>query len=393
MAIKLKGLDYLNIASEFSDDEILVQHTARNFVENEILQIIEKHFEEGTFPIHLVQQFADLGFLGVNIPEEFGGAGLSNLAYGLVCQELEKGDSGIRSFVSVQGSLVMYPIFKYGNKNQKEKWIPLLANSKIIGCFGLTEPDFGSNPAGLTTRAQKVSGGYILNGTKMWITNGSIADIAIVWAKTDDDVIRGFIVEKEFEGFSAPEMKNKWSLRASVTSELVLDNVFVPEENLLPNIEGVKGPLGCLSQARFGIAFGSIGSAMAVYEASLKYARERIQFDKPIASFQLVQEKLVWMLNEITKGQLLALQVGKNKDNGTATFQQISMAKRNNVWVARECAKLAREIHGANGISSEYPIMRHLMNIESVYTYEGTHDMHTLILGQDVTGIQAFSDN
>jgi len=391
--MKLKGLDYLNISSHLSDVEILVQHTARDFVVKEILPIIDGHFQNSTFPHHLIKMFGELGFLGVNLPQNFECAGLSNIAYGLVCQELERGDSGIRSFVSVQGSLVMFPIYKFGSNTQKQKWLPLLASGEIVGCFGLTEPDFGSNPAGLKSTAKKVDGGYILNGSKMWITNGSIADIAIVWAKTKNNVIRGFIVENDFEGFSASEMKNKWSLRASVTSELILKNVFVPDDNVLPNIKGIKGPLSCLSQARFGIAFGAIGSAIALYEASLKYSKERIQFDKPIASFQLVQEKLVWMLNEITKAQLLALQVGKNKDNGTETFQQISMIKRNNVWMARECAKLARDIHGANGISGEYPIMRHLMNIESVFTYEGTHDMHTLILGQDITGIQVFGNN
>ena len=284
----------------------------------------------------------------------------------------------------------MYPIFSYGSEDQKRKWLPLLASGEVIGCFGLTEPDHGSDPAGMTTRAKKVSGGYILNGAKMWITNGSIADVSVVWAKTEDKVVRGFLVEKGADGFTAPDMKNKWSLRASVTSELILQDVFVPNENILPEIEGMKGPLSCLTQARYGIGWGAIGCAMAVYEASVKYAKERTQFDKPIGSFQLVQEKLVWMLTEITKGQLLALHTGKNKDNGTLTFQQVSMAKRNNTWVARECAKLAREIHGANGITGEYPIMRHLMNMESVYTYEGTYDMHTLILGQDITGKPAF---
>ncbi len=388
--MELQGINYLGISSFFSDEELMVQHTTREFVENEISPIIDDHYKLGTFPIELVLQFGDMQYLGVNLPEEYGGSGMSNVTYGLICQELERGDSGIRSFVSVQSSLVMYPIFSYGSEDQKRKWLPLLASGEIIGCFGLTEPDHGSDPAGMTTRAKKVSGGYILNGAKMWITNGSIADVSVVWAKTEDKVVRGFLVEKGADGFTAPDMKNKWSLRASVTSELILQDVFVPNENILPEIEGMKGPLSCLTQARYGIGWGAIGCAMAVYEASVKYAKERTQFDKPIGSFQLVQEKLVWMLTEITKGQLLALHTGKNKDDGTLTFQQVSMAKRNNTWVARECAKLAREIHGANGITGEYPIMRHLMNMESVYTYEGTYDMHTLILGQDITGKPAF---
>tara|TARA_B100000941_G_scaffold112696_1_gene79175 strand:+ start:17115 stop:18284 length:1170 start_codon:yes stop_codon:yes gene_type:complete len=388
--MKLKGLDYLDISSNFSDDEIMIQHSVREFVDKEVTPIIDEHFKNGTFPSELIPQFSDMNLLGVNLPEEYGCGGMSHIAYGLVCQELERCDSGIRSFVSVQGSLVMFPIYAYGNEDQRKKWLPKLASGEAIGCFGLTEPDYGSNPGDMITTAKKTEGGYILNGAKMWITNGSIADIAVVWAKTEDGVVRGFLVEKGMEGFSAPKMKNKWSLRASVTSELIFDNVFVPEENLLPNVKGMKGPLGCLTQARYGIGWGSIGAAMAMYEASLKYAKERIQFDKPIASYQLVQEKLVWMLTEITKGQMMNMQVGRLKDSGDMKFQQVSMIKRNNVWVARECCKLARDIHGGNGISGEYPVMRHLMNIESVYTYEGTHDMHTLILGNDVTGIPAF---
>lgn len=387
--MKLKGVDFLNISDLFSEDEIMIQHSVREFVENEIMPIIDNHFKEGTFPNKLISKFAEMNLLGVNLPLEYGCGGMSNVAYGLVCQELERCDSGIRSFVSVQGSLVMYPIYAYGSEKQRKRWLPKLASGDLIGCFGLTEPDYGSNPAGMTTKAIKTDGGYIVNGTKMWITNGSVADIAIVWGKDDDNIIRGFVVEKDFKGFTAPKMKNKWSLRASITSELVLEDVFVPNENVL-NIEGLKGPLGCLTQARYGIGWGAIGAAMAMYEASVKYSKERIQFDKPIASFQLVQEKLVWMLNEITKGQLLNLKVGRNKDDKTLEFEQISMIKRNNVWVARECCKLARDIHGANGISGEYPIMRHLMNIESVYTYEGTHDMHTLILGNYITDIPAF---
>lgn len=388
--MKLKSLDYLNISSHFTDDEIMVQHTARDFVTNEVMPDIEKHFEEGSFPSDMIQKFGDLGFLGMNLPEEYGCAGMSHIAYGLLCQELERGDSGVRSFVSVQGSLVMYPIYAYGSEEQRKRWLPKLASGENVGCFGLTEPNHGSDPGGMLTNAKKVDGGYILNGAKMWITNGSIADVAVVWAKDEEGIIRGFLVEKDFEGFSAPLMKHKWSLRASITSELVMKDVFVPDKNLLPNVKGLKGPLGCLTQARYGIGWGTIGAAMALYDESVKYSKERVQFGKPIASYQMTQDKLAWMLTEITKGQLLALHIGKNKDAKTMRFQEISMLKRNNTWVARECAKLAREIHGANGISGEYPIMRHLMNIESVYTYEGTHEMHTLVLGHDITGIDAY---
>ena len=385
----LNPLDLLDIRSELSEEECITQDTVTRFVNKQVLPIIKEAFEEHFFPTDLIPEIANLGLLGSSI-KGYDCAGLNSICYGLICQELERGDSGLRSFVSVQSSLVMYPIFSYGSEEQKKKWLPSLAKGESIGCFGLTEPHGGSDPTNMKTHAKKDGNDWILNGSTMWITNGSISDIAIVWAKTEDGVVRGFIVEKGMNGFSAPVMKNKWSLRASVTSELILDNVFVPEENILPNVKGMKGPLGCLTQARYGIGWGAIGAAMAVYEASLKYAKERIQFDKPIASFQLVQEKLVWMLNEITKGQLIALQTGQNKDNDTLKFQQVSLIKRNNVWVARECCKLAREIHGANGISGEYPIMRHLMNIESVYTYEGTHDMHTLILGNDITDIPSF---
>ena len=388
--MKLDGLDYLDLSSHLTENEIMVQQSTREFVNNEILPIIDKHFENGTFPDNLTSKIADMGFFGINLPREDGYGGMSNIIYGLVCQEIERGDSGIRSFISVQNSLVMFPIHAFGSDWQKQKWLPLLANGESIGSFGLTEPDHGSDPGSMDTKAVKGDGGYILNGAKMWITNGSIADVSIVWAKTEEGVVRGFLVEKEMDGFTAPEMKHKWSLRASITSELIFQDVYVPEENLLPGVEGLKGPLACLNQARYGIGWGAVGSAMAVYEASVKYAKDRKQFGKPIGSFQLVQEKLVWMLTEITKGQLLAYHTGKNKDAGTVTVQQISMLKRNNTWMARECAKLAREIHGANGISGEYPIMRHLMNMESVYTYEGTFDMHTLILGEDITGIPSF---
>ncbi len=367
----------------------MVRDLVREWVEEKVIPIIEDHYAKGTFPMELMSEIGTMGLFGCNL-KGYDCAGMSNVAYGLICQELERGDSAIRSCVSVQGSLSMYPIHAFGSEEQKQKYLPGMARGELIGCFGLTEPDHGSDPSGMETKAVEDGDSYVLNGAKMWITNGSIADVSIVWAKTEDEVVRGFLVEKGMKGFSTPEMKHKWSLRASVTSELILQDVFVPEENLLPGVEGLKGPLSCLSQARYGIGWGAIGCAMAVYEASLKYAKERIQFQKPIGSFQLVQEKLVWMLTEITKGQLLAYHVGKNKDAGTVTPQQISMLKRNNTWVARECAKLARELHGANGISGEYPIMRHLMNMESVYTYEGTFDMHTLILGQDITGISAF---
>tara|TARA_B100001250_G_scaffold292576_1_gene254215 strand:+ start:3723 stop:4877 length:1155 start_codon:yes stop_codon:yes gene_type:complete len=383
-------MDFLGINEHFSEEEVMVQNMAHEFVSKEVMPIIEENYKNGTFPEELIKKISAQGFLGCNLPTDYGCGGMSSTAYGLICQELERADSGVRSFVSVQGSLVMYPIYKYGSEEQRKKWLPKMAKGEKIGCFGLTEPNFGSNPSGMITNAKKVDGGYILNGSKMWITNGTIADVAVVWAKDEENVIRGFLVEKDFEGFSAPIMKGKWSLRASITSELVLENVFVPEENLLPNIKGLKGPLGCLNQARYGIGWGAIGAAMNLYEVALKYSKDREQFGKPIAGFQLIQEKLVWMFNEITKGQIIAMQVGRNKDNESLKHSQVSLIKRNNVWVARECAKLAREILGANGITSDYPVMRHMMNIESVYTYEGTHEMHTLILGHEITGIQAF---
>ena len=384
------GPDFYNISDLLSEEELLIQKTAHEFVKNEFKPIINEHFEKGTFPIELATKLGELGFMGSSLPEESGGAGVSGVAYGLILQELERGDSGLRSFASVQGSLVMYPIHAYGSDDQKKKWLEGLGSGRLIGCFGLTESNFGSNPGGMATTAKKDGDDWIINGSKMWITNGTIADIAIVWAKDDNGEIRGFIVEKDFEGFSSPVMHGKWSLRASVTSELVLENVFVPESHILPNIKGLKGPLGCLTQARFGIGWGAIGTAMNLYDVALEYSKDRIQFDKPIAAFQMTQDKLVWMLNEITKGQLLALHVGKNKDNGTMKHTQVSMIKRNNVEVARECAKIARGILGGNGITADYPIMRHMMNIESVYTYEGTHEMHTLILGHDITGMPAF---
>ena len=387
--MKFEGVDYYHIDDLLTEEEKLIRSTIREFVEDKVIPIIEKHYREGTFPMHLIPEMAELGIFGATLPEKYGCANLNNVAYGLMMQELERGDSGIRSFASVQSALVMYPIYTFGTDEQKDYWLPKLARGEKIGCFGLTEPDFGSNPGGMKTRAEKVDGGFILNGTKMWITNGTIADVAVVWAKWDG-IVHGFLVEKDFKGFSAPEMKNKHSLRASVTSELVLDNVFVPESHWLPNTQGLKSALMCLSQARYGIAWGVIGSMMVAYTTALEYAKSRVQFSKPIAAYQLTQAKLVWMLTEITKAQLLVLQLGRMKDQGKARFTHISLAKRNNCEVALDICRVAREILGANGILDEYPIMRHMNNLESVKTYEGTHEMHTLIIGEDITGYPAF---
>jgi len=386
---KFKGVDYYNLESLLTSEEIMIRETVREFVSNEVIPIIEKHNRESTFPVHLVPKMAELGLLGSTLPQKFGCTELNYVSYGLITQELERGDSGIRSFVSVQSSLVMYPIFKFGTENQQEYWLPLLASGEKIGCYGLTEPDYGSNPSGMITKAERVDGGYILNGAKMWITNGTIADVAVVWAKLDG-TIRGFLVEKGMKGFSAPEMKGKHSLRASVTSELIFDNVFVPDKNLLPKTEGLKNALMCLNQARYGIAWGVVGAMMACYDSALNYAKTRKQFSKPIAGYQITQEKLVYMLTEITKAQLLNMQLGRMMDKSEAKHVHVSMAKRNNCEKALEIARIAREIHGANGILDEYPVMRHSANLESVKTYEGTHEMHTLILGEDITGIQAF---
>lgn len=383
------GVDYYNIESLLSDEEIMVRNSVREFVDDQIIPIIEKQYREGTFPHHLVEKLAGLGLFGITLPQEYGCAGMNNVVYGLVMQELERGDSGIRSFVSVQSGLVMYPIFTFGSEEQKNFWLPKLASGEKIGCFGLTEPDFGSNPGGMVTRAEKVDGGYILNGAKMWITNGTIADVAVVWAKLDGEV-KGFLVEKGTKGFDAPEMKGKHSLRASVTSELIFQDVFIPEENILPKSNGLKSPLMCLSQARYGIAWGVVGAMMAVYDSALEYAKLRVQFSKPIAAYQMTQEKLVYILTEITKAQLLNLQLGRLKDQNKIKHTQISMAKRNNCEKALESARIAREILGANGILDEYPVMRHSANLESVKTYEGTHEMHTLIIGEDITGFPAF---
>ncbi|MBI3132100.1 MAG: acyl-CoA dehydrogenase family protein [Acidobacteria bacterium] len=383
--------DYMGFEGLLSDEEKMVREAARDFVNKEVLPIIEKHAQDQTFPAHLIKKMGELSFYGPSLPEEYGCAGLSNVAYGLLMYELERGDSGLRSFCSVQGSLVMWPIYAYGSEEQKRYWLPKLAAGEVVGCFGLTEPDFGSNPGGMLTKAVKEPGGkWRINGTKMWITNGTVADVAIVWAQTEDG-IRGFLVEKGTPGFSAPETHGKWSLRASVTSELVLEDVIVDEaKSLLPNVKGLKGPLGCLTQARYGIAWGALGAADASYQCALDYALNRIQFDKPIAAYQLQQEKLAWMVTELTKGQLLVLQLGRLKDAKKFTPAQVSMAKMNNVNVALEICRKARTILGANGILDEYPVMRHMANLESVYTYEGTHDMHTLIIGQEVTGLPAY---
>jgi len=373
-----------------SEEEILVRNTVREFVDGNVLPIIEKHNRASTFPMDLVPKMGELGLLGSTLPSKFGCAEMNNVAYGLVMQELERGDSGIRSFASVQSALVMYPIYAFGSEEQKDYWLPKLARAEKIGCFGLTEPDYGSNPAGMITRAEEHSDSYVLNGAKMWITNGTIADVAVVWAKLNG-IVHGFLVEKGTKGFSAPEMTGKHSLRASVTSELIFQDCEIPKHNLLPRTEGLRSPLMCLNQARYGIAWGAIGAAMACYACALDYAKSRIQFGKPIASFQITQEKLVYMLTEITKAQLLCLQLGRLKDQGKLRFQQVALAKRNNVHHALEIGRIAREILGANGILDEYPIMRHMANLESVKTYEGTHEMHTLIVGEDITGISAFA--
>jgi glutaryl-CoA dehydrogenase len=385
-----RGVDYLDIESELSTEERMTRDTVRRFVDERVLPVIEEAYLEGHFPEELIPGLAELGVLGANLPEEYGCAGMNNVAYGLIMQELERGDSGIRSFVSVQGALVMYPIFAFGSEDQKRRWLPAMAKGEAIGCFGLTEADYGSNPAGMATRASRNGDGWVLNGSKMWITNGSMAHVAVVWARTDDG-IRGFLVEKGTPGYSTKQMHGKHSLRASDTSELVFNDVALPEDAILPVSDGLKSPLSCLTQARYGIAWGAIGSAMACYEEAVRYSKERIQFDKPIASFQIVQQRLVEMLESITLGQLLAYRLGRLKDAGKLKHTQVSMAKRHNVMAAREVAASARWTLGANGVHSEYQVMRHMCNIESVFTYEGTHDIHTLVLGQDITGIPAFT--
>jgi glutaryl-CoA dehydrogenase len=397
MAFKFQGVDFIQVDSLLSDDELIVRASTRAFVEDNLIPIIEQCNRDGRFPRELVRPMGELGFYGATL-EGYGCAGVNNVQYGLLMQELERGDSGIRSFVSVQSALVMYPIYAFGSDEQKDAWLPKMATGEKLGCFGLTEPDFGSNPGGMRTRARKDSDEYVLNGEKMWITSGSIADVAVIWAKVEEPSvapenwrIRGFVVETDRPGFSAHDVHGKWSLRASVTSGLAMQDVRIPATNLLPKSDGLKSPLMCLSQARYGISWGAIGAAMACYDTALQYAKQRKQFrDQPIASHQLVQEKLTWMITEITKAQLLSLQLGRLKDQGKAEFQHISMAKKNNVWMALECARMARDILGAAGISDDYPIMRHMMNLESVKTYEGTNDIHTLIIGQNVTGIAAY---
>jgi len=386
---KFVGVDYFNIDSLLSEEELMVRNSVREFVSEEIIPIIEEYNRNSKFPQQLIPKMAEMGLFGPTLPAKYNCAELNNVAYGLIMQELERGDSGVRSFASVQSALVMYPIFSFGSEEQKNKWLAPLAKAEKIGCFGLTEPDYGSNPGGMITKAVKVDGGYLINGAKMWITNGTLADVAVVWAKLDG-IVRGFLVEKGMKGFTAPEMRGKHSLRATVTSELIFDNVFVPDESLLPKTEGLKNALMCLNQARYGIAWGVVGSMIACYDSALNYAKSRTQFNKPIAGYQMTQSKLVYMVTEITKAQLLNLQLGRLKDSGKLKHTQVSMAKRNNCEIALNIARQARQILGANGILDEYPVMRHAANLESVITYEGTHEMHTLIIGEDITGIPAF---
>jgi glutaryl-CoA dehydrogenase len=395
MAPKFHGVDFYNLDGLLSEEERAVRDTVRAWVDDNLLPIIGECYVEGRFPKQLIPGMAALGLFGANLPEEYGCAGLDNVAYGLIMQELERGDSGVRSFASVQGGLVMYPIYAFGSDEQKQQWLPQMASGKVIGCFGLTEPDYGSNPGGMITVAKETADGWVLNGAKMWITNGSTAQAAIIWAKTgkldDQNSIRGFIVPTDTKGFSAKDQKGKLSLRASDTSELVLQDVHVPKDAVLPKSGGLKSPLMCLTQARYGIAWGAVGAAMACYDEAVSYARNRVMFGKPIGAFQLQQLRLADMLTEITKAQLLCLQLGRLKDAGTMTPQQVSLAKRNNVNMATDVAREARRLLGANGILAEYQAMRHLANLESVYTYEGTHDIHTLILGQEITGLSAYN--
>ncbi len=382
--------DFYNIDDLLSEEHLLIRKSIRDFVKKEISPYIEDWAENNHFPIHIVKKFGEIGAFGPFVPKEYGGQGMDYIGYGLIMQEIERGDSGMRSTASVQGSLVMYPIYKFGSEDQKNKYLPKLASGEMLGCFGLTEPDFGSDPGGMKSHFEDKGDYYLLNGTKMWISNSPDADIAIVWAKDESGRVKGLIVERGMEGFTAPVIHGKWSLRASCTGELVFDNVKVPKKNLLPGKDGLGAPMMCLDSARYGIAWGTIGAAMDCYDAAKRYALERIQFDKPIASFQLIQKKLAEMLTEITKGQLLNWRLGTLMDNGTATTPQISMAKRNSVEVALNVAREARQIHGGMGITNEYPIMRHMMNLESVLTYEGTHDIHLLILGHEITGIPAY---
>ncbi len=386
-----EALDFYLIDDELAEEERIVRDTVRDFVEREFLPKVVEHVrQDGSFPMELVPQMAELGLFGANL-KGYGCAGMSAVAYGLVMQELERGDSGLRSFSSVQGGLCMYPIHTYGTEKQKDRWLPAMARGDVIGCFGLTEPDYGSDPSGMLSRAERRGDTWILNGTKRWITNGSVADLAIVWAQTDDG-IQGFLVEKGFPGFEARDMKGKFSLRASITSELFLSDVEVPEENRLSGVVGLRGPLGCLNQARYGIAWGALGAAMACFDEARRYSRERVVFGRPLGSLQIPQQKLAWMATEITKGQLLALRLGRLKDDGKLHHSMVSMAKMNNVDIALQVARLARDMLGANGIVDDYCAMRHMVNLETVRTYEGTHDIHTLILGRELTGFGAFGD-
>ena len=389
-ADQFQAPDYYNLDDLLSDEHKMVRDASRDWVKRNVSPIIEEAAQKAEFPKQVIAGLAEIGAFGPYIPEEYGGAGLDQISYGLIMQEIERGDSGIRSTASVQSSLVMYPIFKYGNEKQKKKYLPKLASGEMIGCFGLTEPDHGSNPSGMTSNFKDKGDHYLLNGAKMWISNAPFADIAVVWAKNEEGRIHGLIVERGMEGFSTPETHNKWSLRASATGELVFNNVKVPKENLLPGKSGLGAPLGCLDSARFGIAWGAIGAAMDCYDTALRYAKEREQFGKPIASFQLQQKKLAEMITEITKAQLLAWRLGVLRNEGRATSAQISMAKRNNVDMAIKIARESRQMLGGMGITGEYSIMRHMMNLESVITYEGTHDIHLLITGLDITGIPAF---
>jgi glutaryl-CoA dehydrogenase len=393
MAAKFQGSDFYDVNGLLSEEERAVRDTVRGWVDDNLMPVIGEAYIAGKFPKQLIPGMAELGLFGANLPEEYGCAGLNNVAYGLIMQELERGDSGVRSFASVQGALVMYPIYAFGSDVQKKTWLPQMASGKVIGCFGLTEPDYGSNPAGMITVAKETKDGWVLNGAKMWITNGSTAQVAIVWAKTakDAESIRGFVVPTDAKGFSAKDQKGKLSLRASDTSELVLQDVQVPKDAILPKSGGLKSPLMCLTAARYGIAWGAVGAAMACFDEAASYAKTRVMFGKPIGGFQLQQLRLAEMLTEITKAQLLCLQLGRLKDQDKATPQQVSLAKRNNVSMATDVAREARRLLGANGILVEYQAMRHLANLESVYTYEGTHDIHTLILGQEITGLSAFT--